>query len=85
MNVSCSFFYILCFLRKPHTFRVTSKYVIYLKNYKGVCIPYKFYANFYTFESHDNWYNEVFDYAKHESGFIFLITIILNCISPLLA
>ena len=36
---------------------------------------YKFHANFHTSKSHENWYNEVFGHAKHESGLIFLITI----------
>ena len=45
----------------------------------------EFHANFHTSESHENWYNEVFVHAEHESGLIFLITVILNCIPPLLA
>ena len=51
--------------------------MIYVKN------PTKFHANFHTSESHVNWYNEVFGHVEHESGLIFLITIISNCISPL--
>ena len=38
--------------------------------------PTKFHGNFHTFESHENLYNEVFGHAEHESGLIFLITII---------
>ena len=34
-----SFFYYIRLLRKPHTFRVISKYMIYVKNSKGT--PYK--------------------------------------------
>ena len=45
----------------------------------------KFHKNFHTSESHENCYNEVFGHAEHESGLIFLITIISNCISALLA
>ena len=38
--------------------------------------PTKFQYNFHTSESHENWYNEVYSHAEHESGLIFLITII---------
>ena len=37
--------------------------------------------NFHTSESHENWYNDVFGHAEHESGLIFIITITSNCIS----
>ena len=42
----------------------------------------KFYANFDTFESHENYYIEIFSHAEHDSGPSFLITIISNLISP---
>ena len=45
--------------------------------------PTKLHENFHTSESHGNCYNEVFGHAEHESGLIFLITIISICISAL--
>ena len=46
--------------------------------------PTKFYANLHTSESHEKWCNDVFGHTERESDLIFLITIILNCILPLL-
>ena len=51
--------------------------MIYVKN------STKFHENFHISESDENCYNEIFGHAEHESGLIFLITIISNCISPL--
>ena len=47
--------------------------------------PTKFHENFHNSEFHENWYNDVFGHAEHESGLTFLITIISNNISPLIA
>ena len=45
---------------------------------------WKFHENFHTSESHENWYNDVFGQTEHESGIIFIITIILSSLHPLL-
>ena len=34
--------------------------------------------NFHTSESHENWYNEVFGHAEHESRISFVISIVFG-------
>ena len=70
--------YFIRFLRKLHTFRGISKYMIYLKNSKDKLSTAKFPENFHTSESDENWFNEVFVHAEHESGISFVIIIIFG-------
>ena len=54
-------------------------------NLYSASFPWKFYEHFDTSESHEIWYIEILAHAEHEAGLSFLITIISNTISPLLA
>ena len=73
------------FLRKSHTFWVIEKTWFLPNKIEGCMYPWKFRENFDTSESHENWYIGVLEYAGHEFGLSFLISIISNTIASLLA